>query len=68
VLALVSNVAIAGLLVLFVLAPLYVIRRRRDRERLRRMREAEAMADQAARQSALEALLGGLPPPPGDTR
>lgn len=68
VLALVSNVAIAGLLVLFVLAPLYVIRRRRDRERLQRMKDAEAMADQAARESALEALLGGLPPPPGDTR
>lgn len=68
VLALVSNLAIAGLLVLFVLAPLYVIRRRRDRARLQRMKEAEALADQAARESALEALLGGLPPPPGETR
>jgi hypothetical protein len=68
VLALVSNIAIAGLLVMFVLAPLYVIRRRRDRERLRRMKEAEALADQAARESALEALLGGLPPPSGETR
>ena len=67
-LALVSNVAIAGLLVMFVLAPLYVIRRRRDRERLRRMKEAEALADQAARTSALEQLLGALPPPPGETR
>ena len=67
VLALVSNVTIAGLLVLFVLGPLYVIRRRRDRERLRRMKEAEAVAEQAARESALEALLGGLPPP-GESR
>ena len=65
VLALVSNLALAGVLVLFVLAPLYVIRRRRDRERLRRMKESEARADQAARESALEALLGGLPPPSG---
>jgi hypothetical protein len=68
VLALVSNLTIAGLLVLFVLAPLYIIRRRRDRERLRRMKEAEALADQAARESALEALLGGVSPPPGETR
>ena len=68
VLALVSNLALAGMLVLFVLAPLYVIRRRRDRERLRRMKESEALADQAARESALEALLGGPPRPPDGTR
>jgi hypothetical protein len=30
------------------------------------MKEAEALADQAARESALEALLGSLPPPPGE--
>jgi hypothetical protein len=65
-LALVSNIAFGGVLVLFILAPLYVIRRRRDRDRLRRMKEAEALADQAARASALEALLGGPPPAPGE--
>ena len=68
VLALVSNLAIAGVLVVVVLGPLYVIRRRRDRERLRRMRDAEAAAEQAARESALQALLGEGAVPPGDTR
>ena len=58
-LALVSNVTLAGLLLLFVLTPLYIARRRRDRRRLERMREADALADQAARQSALDDLLGG---------
>jgi hypothetical protein len=60
-LALVSNVTIGGLLLLLVLAPLYVIRKRRDRRRLEKMREADAIAEQAARQSALEALLGEPP-------
>lgn len=66
-LALVSNIAIAGVLVLVVLGPLYVTRRRRDRRRLERMREAEAAADRAAQQSALEALLGGGSAPPRET-
>lgn len=58
-LALVSNFTMAGLILLFVLTPFYVIRKRRDRRRLGRMREAEAVADLAAQQSALDALLGG---------
>jgi len=58
-LALVSNFTMAGLILLFVLTPFYVIRKRRDRSRLERMREAEAVADLAAQQSALDALLGG---------
>lgn len=58
-LALVSNVTMAGLLLLFILAPLYVARRRRDRRRLERMKEADAAAEAAARQSALDDLLGG---------
>ena len=68
VLALVSNLAIAGMLVLIVLGPLYVIRRRRDRDRLQRMREAEAAAEQAARESALHALLGEGAVPPSEPR
>jgi hypothetical protein len=58
-LALASNVTVAALLLLFVMAPLYVIRRRRDRRRLERMREADAAAERAAQQSAIDELLGG---------
>jgi hypothetical protein len=58
-LALLSNLTIAALLFLFLLAPLYVARRRRDRRRLEKMREAEAAAEAAAHQSALDDLLGG---------
>lgn len=65
VLAIASNLALGGVLVLLVLGPLYVIRRRRDRERLQRMREADAVAERAARESALDALLGA-PPSPGE--
>jgi hypothetical protein len=58
-LALASNVTVAGLLLLFILAPLYVARIRRNRLRLQRMRESEAAAERAARQSAVDELLGG---------
>lgn len=60
-LALVSNIAVGGVLLLFVLTPLYIIRKRRDRERLERMRQAEAAAEEAARRSALDILLGPGP-------
>jgi hypothetical protein len=56
-LALVSNVTIAGLLLLFILVPLYVVRRRRDRRRLQLMKEADAQAERAAQASAIEELL-----------
>jgi hypothetical protein len=55
-LALVSNVTLAALLLLFVLTPLYVARRRRDRRRLERMKEADAAAERAE-QSAIDDLL-----------
>lgn len=58
-LALTSNLTMAALLMLFVMTPLYVARRRRDRRRLERMRETEATADRAAQQSAIDELLGG---------
>jgi len=57
-LALVSNVALAGLLLLFVLTPFYLSRRRRDRHRLEKMREADAAAEQADAR-AVDDLLGG---------
>lgn len=65
-LAILGNLTIGTLLLLLVLAPLYVMRRRRDRERLARMREADAVAERQAEQSALAELLGG--PPPDETR
>ena len=64
-LALVSNVTMAGLLLLFVLTPLYVARRRRDRRRLERMKEADAVAERAE-QTVIDELLGDAPPPNAD--
>ena len=55
-LALVSNVTMAGMLLLFVLAPLYVARRRRDRQRLERMKAADA-ATELAERTAIDELL-----------
>lgn len=57
-LALVSNVTLAGLLLLFILMPLYFARRRRDRRRLQSMKEADAAAERAAQASAIDELLG----------
>lgn len=59
-LALASNLTFATLLLLVILAPLYMARKRRDRRRLERMREADAAAERAERQSAIDDLLGGL--------
>lgn len=56
-LALVTNIALAGFLLLFILTPLYIARRRRDLRRLQRMREADAAAELSA-QSAIDAMLG----------
>jgi hypothetical protein len=41
---------------------LYISRRRRDRERLAKMKEADAAAERAEQQSAIEALLGEAAP------
>jgi len=64
VLALVSDLSLATLVLLLPLAPLYVARRRRDRTRLAALRRADADAEQLARREAIEALLDSLPPPP----
>ena len=66
-LALLGNVTVGALLMLAILTPLYISRRRRNRMRLERMRIADAAAEAAARQSVLDALLGEPsrdPPPP----
>jgi len=64
-LALVSNVTLAGMLLLFVLTPLYIARRRRDRRRLERMRAADEAAERAAQAAAIDELLGGAEPREG---
>jgi hypothetical protein len=58
-LALVSDVTLAGLLLLLIIFPLYVARRRRDRERMAALVAADVAAEKAARESVLEALLRG---------
>jgi type II secretory pathway component PulM len=60
-LALFSDLTLASVIVLIIITPLYVSRRRRDRKRLQKMRETEAAAEEAARRSALEELLGEEP-------
>jgi len=57
-LALASNVALGGLLMLFILTPFYLARRRRDKARLEKMREADAIAE-AAERSAIDDLISG---------
>lgn len=61
-LALLGNIAIAGILLMVTLVPLYVMRRRRDRARLEQMRRADEAAERAARETALAALLGESSP------
>lgn len=61
ILALISNLTIAAGVFLVVIAPAFIARRRRDRKRLEKMRETEAAAEEAARQSALNELLGEEP-------
>jgi peptidase MA superfamily protein len=63
-LALVSDLSLATFALLLLLAPLYVIRRRRDRARLAVLRAADEAAERRARLDAVRALLESLPPPP----
>jgi hypothetical protein len=58
-LALVSDVTLGGLILLVIIFPLYLARRRRDRERMAALVAADVAAEKAARESVLEALLGG---------
>ena len=66
-LALMGDLALAAGVVLIVLVPVYVQRRRRDQRRLDAMRKAEAEQERRARESALEALLSSVAGP-GDRR
>lgn len=62
-LALFGDLTLAGLVVLLVILPLYVVRRQRDRQRMAALREADAAAERAAARAregteTLDALLG----------
>ena len=63
-LAVFTDLTLASLLLLALIVPLYVMRRRRDRRRLAAMRTAEALADQRATDSVIEELLRTVPPTP----
>ncbi|MGQ0640343.1 MAG: peptidase MA family metallohydrolase [Gemmatimonadaceae bacterium] len=75
-LAVVTDLTLAIVILLAVIAPFYVARRRRDQLRLAAMRERDAEADERARASAIDELLGASgsaartppPPPPSDDR
>jgi hypothetical protein len=64
-LALVTDLSLIGVVLTVLLIPLYVGRRRRDRLRLARMRDADEAAEKRAREEsarAIEELLRTLPP------
>ncbi len=65
-LALAGDLAVAAGVMLVVLLPVYVQRRRRDRRRLEALRTSEADQERRARESALDALLPQAPPPKGE--
>lgn len=56
-LALFANLTVAFGLVLVIVLPLYLVRRRRDRERLAAMRAEDEAADRAERERVIEELL-----------
>lgn len=58
-LALVSDISVAGLILVLVILPLYAARVQRDRRRLAEMAAADEVAERAARSAAIEALLAG---------
>jgi hypothetical protein len=80
-LAILADVTLGASLVLMVVLPLYIARRRRDRRRMAALVAADEAADRAARESALAAVLRadgegnssgtigkGAAPEPGDAR
>jgi len=67
-LALVTDVSLGSLVLLLLLGPLWWMRRTRDRERMERLRIADAEQERLERESALAELLGegGGPPQGGE--
>ena len=62
-LALFTDVTLGALVLMLLVAPLYFMRRRRDQERLARMKAADAEAERRERESAIEALIRGSDDP-----
>lgn len=65
-LAIVADLSLVAAILMTIVVPLYMARRRRDKRRLAAMRDAEAAADRAAQLSAIAALLGETPAAPPD--
>ena len=63
-LAIAADLTAATLLLLGLLLPLWVARRKRDRRKLATMRAADVLTEQRARESAIEELLRTVPPGP----
>lgn len=61
-LALVTDVTIIAAVLIFLVGPFYVVRRRRDRDRLKAMLAADAEAERRERDSAIEQLLNQVAP------
>jgi hypothetical protein len=63
-LALMGDLALTGVLIAFLVLPLYLARRRRDRRRLIAMVAADQAAEAAAAKNPIADLLGEVPPGP----
>jgi hypothetical protein len=63
-LAIAADLSVAAAILMTIVVPLYLARRRRDRRRLEAMRTADAAAERAARERALAEFLGGVEPRP----
>jgi hypothetical protein len=61
-LAIFADLTIGAVILLFVLLPLHISRRRRDRERLSRMAAVEAAAEAKEKADAIETLLKSVGP------
>lgn len=66
-LGIVTDLTLAIVILLAVVGPLYVARRRRDRRRLAALKEKDIAAEQRERESAIDELLGSRTAPPPAT-
>jgi hypothetical protein len=62
-LALFADLSVGAVVLVMVLVPLHIARKKRNRERLERLRVAESAAERMERESAVEALLRSVGPP-----